>query len=301
MGHFEFLKQKKFYIHLLIIILLSFILMWLAFKSLNGYTRHDKVYTMPDFVGQNYLEVQKEYDRDFHFILIDSIYPKGQEPGSIVQQDPLPGSKVKRGRNVYYIIVATTPEKTEMPNLKNLSLRQALGLLEANGLEVDKLIYEDFFAKNAVIEQLYQGQVIELGTEIVKGSKVSLRVGIGQDKKKIEIPNLLGRPAAEVKRLLNVAGLNLGTENYDDSDSLQYMKVSRMQPGPSSGLVEAGTFVNIWYRSSKKFDFDKEYKNLLHEDSINNKPIIEETIEDIDIEESGETTETTETDYEDEF
>lgn len=74
-----------------------------------------------------------------------------------------------------------------------------------------------------------------------------------------------------------------------------------MQPGPSSGLVEAGTFVNIWYRSSKKFDFDKEYKNLLHEDSINNKPIIEETIEDIDIEESGETTETTETDYEDEF
>lgn len=301
MGHFEFLKQKKFYIHLLIIILLSFILMWLAFKSLNGYTRHDKVYTMPDFVGQNYLEVQEEYDRDFHFILIDSIYPKGQEPGSIVQQDPLPGSKVKRGRNVYYIIVATTPEKTEMPNLKNLSLRQALGLLEANGLEVDKLIYEDFFAKNAVIEQLYQGQVIEPGTEIVKGSKVSLRVGIGQDKKKIEIPNLLGRPAAEVKRLLNVAGLNLGTENYDDSDSLQYMKVSRMQPGPSSGLVEAGTFVSIWYRSSKKFDFDKEYKNLLHEDSINNKPIIEETIEDIDIEESGETTETTETDYEDEF
>lgn len=298
MGHFEFLKQKKFYIHLLIIILLSFILMWLAFKSLNGYTRHDKVYTMPDFVGQNYLEVQEEYDRDFHFILIDSIYPKGQEPGSIVQQDPLPGSKVKRGRNVYYIIVATTPEKTEMPNLKNLSLRQALGLLEANGLEVDKLIYEDFFAKNAVIEQLYQGQVIEPGTEIVKGSKVSLRVGIGQDKKKIEIPNLLGRPAAEVKRLLNVAGLNLGTENYDDSDSLQYMKVSRMQPGPSSSLVEAGTFVNIWYRSSKKFDFDKEYKNLLHEDSINNKPIIEETIEDIDIEESGETTET---DYEDEF
>ena len=301
MGHFEFLKQKKFYIHLLIIILLSFILMWLAFKSLNGYTRHDKVYTMPDFVGQNYLEVQEEYDRDFHFILIDSIYPKGQEPGSIIQQDPLPGSKVKRGRNVYYIIVATTPEKTEMPNLKNLSLRQALGLLEANGLEVDKLIYEDFFAKNAVIEQLYQGQVIEPGTEIVKGSKVSLRVGIGQDKKKIEIPNLLGRPAAEVKRLLNVAGLNLGTETHDDSDSLQYMKVSRMQPGPSSGLVEAGTFVNIWYRSSKKFDFDKEYKNLLHEDSINNKPIIEETIEDIDIEESGETTETTETDYEDEF
>ncbi|MCQ2304111.1 MAG: PASTA domain-containing protein [Bacteroidales bacterium] len=299
MGHFEFLKQKKFYIHLLIIILLFFVLMWITFRSLDGYTRHDKVYTMPNFIGQNYLEVQEEYDHDFNFILIDSVYPKGEEPGSIVQQDPLPDSKVKKGRNVYCIIVAVMPEKTEMPNLKNLSLRQAVGTLESNGLEVDKLIYEDYFAKNAVIEQLYQGQVIESGTEIVKGSKISLRVGFGQDKKKIEIPNLIGRPAVEVKRLLNVAGLNLGEEFFDDSDSLQYMKVSKMKPGPSSALVEAGTFVNIWYRSSKKFDFDKEYKNLLHEDSINNKPSLEE-IEEIE-EEAEENIETTDIEYEDEF
>ena len=299
MGHFEFLKQKKFYIHLLIIILLFFVLMWITFRSLDGYTRHDKVYTMPNFIGQNYLEVQEEYDHDFNFILIDSVYPKGEEPGSIVQQDPLPDSKVKKGRNVYCIIVAVMPEKTEMPNLKNLSLRQAVSTLESNGLEVDKLIYEDYFAKNAVIEQLYQGQVIEPGTEIVKGSKISLRVGFGQDKKKIEIPNLIGRPAVEVKRLLNVAGLNLGEEFFDDSDSLQYMKVSKMKPGPSSALVDAGTFVNIWYRSSKKFDFDKEYKNLLHDDSINNKPSLEE-LEEIE-EEANENIETTDIEYEDEF
>lgn len=294
MGHFEFLKQKKFYIHLLIIILLFFVLMWIAFRSLDCYTRHDKVYAMPNFIGQNYLEVQREYASNFNFILIDSVYPKGEEPGSIIQQDPLPDSKVKKGRNIYCIIVAVMPEKTEMPNLKNLSLRQAVGTLESNGLEVDKLIYEDYFAKNAVIEQLYQGQVIEPGTEIVKGSKISLRVGIGQDKKKIEIPNLIGRPAVEVKRLLNVAGLNLGEEFFDDSDSLQYMKVSKMKPGPSSALVDAGTFVNIWYRSSKKFDFDKEYKNLLHEDSINNKPSLEEIEEEENIE-------TTDIEYEDEF
>ena len=301
MGHFEFLKQKKFYINLLIIILLFFVLMWIAFKSLDGYTRHDKVYTMPDFVGKNYLEVQNEYDRDFNFILIDSIYPKGEEPGMIVQQDPLPGSKVKKGRNVYYIIVAVMPEKTEMPNLKNLSLRQAIGTLESNGLEVEKLIYEDYFAKNAVIEQLHQGQVIAPGTEIVKGSKIALRVGFGQDKKKIEIPNLIGRPAIEAKRLLNIAGLNLGEETFDDSDSLQYMKVTKMQPGPSSGLVEAGTFVKLWYRSSKKLDFDKEYKNLLHEDSVSNKPVIEEIAEPEEIKEAEENIETTDIEYEDEF
>ena len=123
MGRFHFLKEKKFYLNLLIILLLCGVLLWLTFRLLDRYTRHDKVYTMPDFIGMDYREVQHQYKRDFNFIMIDSIYPKGQTPGSIVQQDPLPGSKIKKGRNVYYIIVAVTPEKTTMPNLKNLSLR----------------------------------------------------------------------------------------------------------------------------------------------------------------------------------
>lgn len=278
MGRFQFLKQKKFYIHLLIIILLGIVMLWIAFRSLDSYTRHDKVYTMPDFIGQNYLDVQKDYADDFHFILIDSVYPKGQEPGSIVQQDPLPGSKIKKGRNVYYIIVAVMPEKTEMPNLKNLSLRQAISLLEANGLEVERLEYQDYFAKNAVIEQIYKGQSIAPGTEIVKGSKITLHVGIGEDQRKVGVPNLIGRPALEVKRLLNAAGLNLGEEQFLDQDSLQYLKVSRMTPGPSSDLVELGTNISVWYRSSRLFDFDKEYKNLIREDSVNNKPVADTVI-----------------------
>lgn len=297
MGHFEFLKQKKFYIHLLTIVLLSFVLIWIVFRLLDTYTRHDKVYTMPDLTGQNYLDVKREYNKDFNFILIDSVYPKGQEPGSIVQQDPLPGSKVKKGRNVYYIIVAVTPEKTEMPDLKNLSLRQAVATLESHGLEVEKLVYRDYFAKNAIIEQYYEGKAIVPGTEITKGSKITLHVGFGQDKKRIEVPNLIGKPASEIKRALNIAGLNIGEEYYSDNDSIQYLKVSKMQPGPSSSLVEAGTNINIWYRSSKRFDFEKEYKNLLHEDSINNAHHTTDTIDDIEYE----SIEITDIEYEDEF
>ena len=127
MGRLQFLKDKKFYINLLIILVLCVVLLWLTFKLLDKYTRHDKVYTMPDFVGQNFFEVQREHSRDFNFILIDSVYPKGQEPGSIYQQDPLPGSRIKKGRNVYTIIVAVTPEKTLMPDLKGISLREAIG------------------------------------------------------------------------------------------------------------------------------------------------------------------------------
>ena len=296
MGRFHFLKEKKFYLNLLIILVLCVILLWLTFKLLDRYTRHDKVYTMPDFVGMDYSQVKKEYSKDFNFILIDSVYPKGQEPGSIYQQDPLPGSKIKKGRNVYAIIVAVTPEKTIMPNLKGIGLREAIGRIESAGLQVDRLEYVNYTYKNNIVEQYYQGQPITKGTELVKGSKIVLHVGLGQDKGNVKVPNLIGKPAEEVKRLLNQAGLNLGKVYREDNDSIQYQCLKKMSPGPSSGAVKPGTFVDVWYHSSRTMDFKKEMDKLLKEDSVTNvpKPVVIDTIE-------KETIETTDYEEEDEF
>ena len=251
---------------------------------------------MPDFVGQDFRQVKHDHSKDFHFILIDSVYPKGEQPGSIYQQDPLPGSKIKKGRNVYAIIVAVTPEKTVVPNLKGISLREAIGRLESSGLDVERLEYVDYKFKNNVIGQYYNGESIEEGSELVKGSKITLRVGIGQDKLNVKVPNLIGKPATEAKRLLNLAGLNLGTETQDGNDSLQYLCVKKMIPGPSSGSVRPGTYIDLTYQSSRTLDFKKEMQELLREDSLVNTPqpidtdTIEETIETTDFEE-----------YEDEF
>ena len=300
MGRFHFLKEKKFYLNLLIIVLLSIVLLWLTFKLLNSYTRHDKVYTMPDFVGQDFKQVKHEHSRDFNFILIDSVYPKGQQPGSIYQQDPLPGSKIKRGRNVYAIIVAVTPEKTTMPNVKGISLREAIGRLESSGLDVDHLEYVTYDYKNNIIDQYYLGAPIAQGTELVKGSKIMLRVGIGSDKSNVKVPNLIGKSADETKKLLNLAGLNIGVETHEDNDSIQYLCVRRMSPGPSSGAVKPGTYVDVWYHSSRTMDFKKEMKELMREDSLANAKqpeiiidTIKETIETTDYEEEDE--------FEDEF
>ena len=301
MGKLSFLKQKKFYINLLLIVVLCFVLLWLTIKMLNVYTRHDRVYEMPDFSGMTTPEVEKEYGKDYNFILIDSIYSKTQAPGTIVQQDPLPGSKVKHGRNVYYIIVAIEPERTTMPNLNNLSLRQALVLLESSGLEVKELIYVEHFARNAICEQRYDGSVIKPGTELIKGSKITLYVGLGPDNKKAKLPTLYGLPAQEVQRTLNMAGLNLGNEHYEDHDSIQYMKVCRMDPPQAKGFVRPGTFVDVWYKSSRKFNFDKEQSNVLSEDSARynaeNQPVIDTTI----IQTNDTLTTVPEEEYEDDF
>ena len=188
-----------------------------------------------------------------------------------------------------------------MPNLNNLSLRQALVLLESSGLEVKELVYVDHFARNAICEQRYDGSVIKPGTELIKGSKITLHVGLGPDNKKAKLPTLYGLPAQEVQRTLNMAGLNLGNEHYEDHDSIQYMKVCRMDPPQAKGFVRPGTFVDVWYKSSRKFNFDKEQSKVLSEDSARynaeNQPVIDTTI----IQINDTLTTVPEEEYEDDF
>ena len=265
---------------------------------------------MPDFVGMDFQEVRHEHSRDYNFIVIDSVYPKDLQPGSIYQQDPQPGATIKRGRNVYIIIVAITPEKTTMPNLKGISLREAIGRLESSGLDVDYLDYVSYNYKNNIVEQCFQGEPIPEGTELVKRSKIVIKVGLGQDKAStnIKVPNLIGKPASDTKRTLNLLGLNLGKEVYEDNDSIQYQCVKRMTPGPSSEAVKLGTYIDVWYHSSRTLDFKKEMNELLHEDSVANMPKPTPTIVDTLVVEPLESisTDTIETDhheddYEDDF
>ena len=149
----------------------------------------------------------------------------------------------------------------------------------------------------AIVEQYYQGAPIKKGTELVKGSKIVLHVGIGQDKSNVKVPNLIGKPANEVKRSLNLAGLNLGKIVMEDNDSIQYQCLKKMSPGPSSASVKPGTYVDVWYHSSRTFDFKKEMNELLREDSIANVP---KPVE-IDTVTEKETIETTDYEEQDEF
>ena len=180
MEFVRFLFSKKFLKHFLISLGITAILLWITFYSLSWYTKHSDYIVVPDFRGQIISDVmQGDRFSDFKFAINDSIFDPDKPKGSILSQDPYPGSRVKHDRMVYLTIVSLIPEKTSMPDLKDLSLRQAQSMLESSGLKPGKLIFIKSFDEDAVQNQLFENKMIAPGTKIEKGSVIDLQLGMG--------------------------------------------------------------------------------------------------------------------------
>jgi beta-lactam-binding protein with PASTA domain len=180
MDFLRFLFSKKFLKHLLLALGITIVLIWITLQSLSWYTKHDNYLIVPDFRGLSIQEVLGSQDnKNYQFSVVDSIYDLERPNGSVLSQDPYPGSKVKQNRMIYLTITTIIPEKTTMPELRDLTLRQAQTMLESSGLKLGRLLYIRSFDEDAVQNQLYKGMPINAGTVVDKGSLIDLTVGMG--------------------------------------------------------------------------------------------------------------------------
>jgi len=180
MTFFRFLCSKRFLKHLLGMIVMISMLVWIVLFALKIYTQHGTYYIVPDYTGKPIDEViAGKESAIFDFVVIDSVFDLNKPKGTVLHQDPYPDSKVKENRKIYLTIVSTIPEKTSMPDLKFLTLRQAINTLESCGLKTGKILYIPAFDADAVQQQRYDGKVIAAGTHLDKGSIIELTVGIG--------------------------------------------------------------------------------------------------------------------------
>ncbi len=265
----RFLISRTFFVNLGIAIVIVIVFLLLSMKFLDIYTRHGKELAVPDVRGMTMKEI-KDYglDKSFDFSVTDSLYDDNSKKGSVILQDPLPGSKVKKGRSIYVSVVAMLPERVIMPDLRDLSVRQAVNILESKKMTVGKLIYEPSFDKNAVLEQFYQGDTVKPGDTLVKGSVIDLIVGSGDKQYRIPIPFLIGKTREEAIYTLNIASFNLGREFYMDSVTDNTARVYMQDPRWDSNIPYfPGDSIHLWYRSDELFNFEP-YVNSFLNDSL---------------------------------
>jgi beta-lactam-binding protein with PASTA domain len=76
--------------------------------------------------------------------------------------------------------------------------------------------YEPDLAQNAVLKQLYEGDEIEAGAYLAKGSKIDLVVGDGLGNTVMEIPDLSGMELEEAEFIIVGSGLKVGSILFED-------------------------------------------------------------------------------------
>jgi beta-lactam-binding protein with PASTA domain len=166
------------FLAVLIIAVLGFLFMhWLTFT-----TDHGNEITVPNLSKLTEEQVEEKLDElDLDYVLLDSVNYKSDFPKfSVVQQDPLPGEKVKVGRKVYIKINSSGFSSVKVPDLIEKTYREAVPTLKALGLEEGTITYVPNLGKDMVLEMRYKGRNIKPGDKVLKSSKIDLVLGDGK-------------------------------------------------------------------------------------------------------------------------
>ena len=131
----EFFKKHPIIKTLVQMVIVFFLLIGITLYGLKLYTRHGKAVLVPDVKAMVLPDALRILDREgFRYDIIDSLFIDEAVPGTVVEQTPAGGSKVKEGRIVYISINAYSPRMITCPKVVDMSMRQALSLLESRGL-----------------------------------------------------------------------------------------------------------------------------------------------------------------------
>lgn len=259
----QFLFSRKFLHNFLLSVLATFILIVIVLFLLSAYTRHGKYIIVPDLKRLTINEIkQMSQAKDLELIIQDSVFNVDFPKGSVVMQDPLPGSKVKRNRKIYLTTVAILPEQVQVPDVVDLTFRQAVATLETYGLKVGRLDYVPDIARNAVIRQLYMGKIIQHGTFLARGSSIDLVLGRGIGSERVSVPFLLGLTPSEAKSVIQSLMLNIGAEFFSKPSDSSFSRVYRQNPAfRPDAYINSGSTIDLWYKTTGEINFDSLLKN----------------------------------------
>ncbi|MDE6383416.1 MAG: PASTA domain-containing protein [Paramuribaculum sp.] len=181
----------KVTLHLLIMFAAAVIIVFALIFWLDVWTHHGERIMVPRLIGMSYEDACKTIDdSDFRIVLQDSIYDSKAFPGQVLDQNPKDSTYVKEGRTIFVTINAFYARMVAVPNLKDISLRQAVTTLEGLGLKnyVIKEVPSQY--NNLVLSVSYNGKHLLPGTKLPLSAKLVIEVGKGANESAL-IPDTL--------------------------------------------------------------------------------------------------------------
>jgi beta-lactam-binding protein with PASTA domain/predicted Ser/Thr protein kinase len=191
--------------------------------------------TVPNVLGQEVGTASSTLQRKGFEVSIKPV-PSGAPRDHVVEQDPIPGSKVDDGSTVT-LNVSSGPAIVAVPDVANLSEDDATKRLESAGFKVNP----EFRHSNTVPKGRVIGTEPAVGTQLSTEQPVTLLISSGANQ--VEVPNVVGLDDQAALAALQNAGLS-GVEVQRDSDEPEG-KVLSQSPGAGK-QVQRGSQVTIF-------------------------------------------------------
>ena len=204
------------------------IILLFFYGFLPATTNHGETITVPDVRNQHLDDLDDVLvSRNLRYTVnIDSGYASDQEPLTVIDQFPLPNSKVKENRRIYVTLNARKPPLVKMPELIDKSLMISQITLQSFGLKLGKIEYKPDMAANVVLGQFYKGQSISSGEMIPKGSSIDLHVGDGHGNRYWTMYEYVNQPFEDAQVGIVGIGLTIGKIEYVSSPEAVIQTVS---------------------------------------------------------------------------
>ena len=182
MNFLRFLFSKTFYKQLLYLGGIFLILFWVVSLSLKIITHHQQYLEVPDLTALPLAELPKLMEANkLRYEVIDSTrYVAEYPPLTVIEHLPKAGSEVKKNRKIYLTVNPSGYRQITVPNLIQITKRNAESMLNAVGFKLGDITYKDNIGKDMVLEISHKGKPLQAGDLLPKTSEIDLVLGNGK-------------------------------------------------------------------------------------------------------------------------
>ena len=200
--------------------------------------------TVPNFVGKIYAEEidgnERYEDFDFDITYVSSTTAS---EGEIIKQDPVSGTKVRKGQTIKLEVVSKGTT-TEIPKIYGKTLIEASEMLQTAGFT--NLKAETEFSATATPGTVLRSDP-EQGTEADTSETILLVVATDESDEKVSVPDVIGmnyyNDKSSVEQFFTKQGLKVGS--VTEKDSIEDMGTI-IDQGVRSGMkANKGTAINL--------------------------------------------------------
>ena len=193
-------------------------------------------------------------------MVIDSVFVRDKKLGTIIEQIPAFNSTVKRDRPIYLIINSRQVRQVPVPDVNDVSYRQADAMLKSIGLNVSNVEYSPSEYKDLVIAIKYRGRNISSGMRVPEGSALVLVVGSGLGAEESPVPAIKGMGLEAAREEALTGYMVIGAIEYDVEPSGNEDEYIIYRQRPVAGRsVPAGTRIDVWLSKDRSM-LDKVFE-----------------------------------------